>query len=307
MVFALGLSANAQNPSISTGEGFIETGDGRIWYKIVGTGDRIPLLLLHGGPGFSTYYMQPLEALGDERPVIFFDQLGSGRSDVTSDPSLWTMDHFVQQVKLVRERLHLDEVHLLGHSWGTQLAIDYLLTGPPGVTSLILASPAINVQKWTEDNKALLRQLPDDAFRAIEKHERAGTTDSEEYQAAMMVFYHRHISRSDPWSEELNKAFETANLDLYGYMWGVADWAATGTLKDYNREAVLPSLDLPVLFTTGRFDEARPETVAYFQSLVKGSELAILENSGHLTMQDEPDLYNQIVREFLRRVESQVP
>ena len=168
---------------------------------------------------------------------------------------------------------------------------------------IVLASPAINVPRWVEDNKELLEAMPPDVYQAIEKHERDGTTDSPEYEEAMMVFYHKHISRSDPWSEELEMAFETANLALYGYMWGPADWTATGTLKDYNREAFLPELKVPVLFTTGRYDEARPATVAYFQSLVPGSRLAIFEQSGHLTMQDEPDEYNRVVGAFLNEVD----
>lgn len=286
------------------GEGYLETSDGKIWYKIVGSGDKTPLLLLHGGPGFSTYYMEPLAGLSIERPVVFFDQLGSGRSDVTHDPALWTIDNFVNQVAFVRDSLHLDEVYILGHSWGTQLAIEYMATNPSGVKGIVLASPAINVPKWIEDNKKLLKEMPADVYQAIDKHERDGTTDSPEYEEAMMVFYKRHISRSDPWSVDTQKAFDTANLKLYGYMWGPADWIATGTLSDYNRENFLPKLNVPVLFTTGRYDEARPETVAHYQSLVPLSKLAIFEKSGHLTMQDEPDEYNRVVGAFLNEVDA---
>jgi len=300
----LGLSAFAQNGSLREGEGFLDTPNGRIWYKVVGTGDRTPLLLLHGGPGFSTYYMEPLAAISRDRPVVFYDQLGSGRSDVTHDPTLWTIDHFVNELAFVRSALHLDQVYILGHSWGTQLAVEYMETRPSGVKGLVLASPAINVPRWIEDNRKLLEEMPADVYQTIEKHERDGTTDSPEYEEAMMVFYHQHISRSDPWSEELEKAFETANNELYGYMWGPADWIATGTLKNFNREDLLPTLDVPVLFTTGRYDEARPETVAHFQSLVPGSKLAIFEKSGHLTMQDEPDEYNRVVGAFLNKLDA---
>jgi proline iminopeptidase len=303
LLMFLGFTGFAQDEGLQQREGYLETSEGKIWYKVVGSGDRTPLLLLHGGPGFSTYYMEPLAALSKDRPVVFFDQLGSGRSDVTHDPALWTIEKFVQQVALVRTSLHLDEVYILGHSWGTQLAIEYMQTNPTGVRGLVLASPAINVPRWIADNKALLAAMPEDVNRAIETHEREGTTDSPEYQDAMMVFYHQHISRSDPWSADLLRAFETANLDLYGYMWGPADWTATGTLKDYNREDLLPKLTVPVLFTAGRYDEARPDTLAHFQSLVPGAELVIFENSGHITMQDEPDEYNRVVGTFLNKVD----
>jgi L-proline amide hydrolase len=295
--------AACEKPGLKEGEGFVKVEGGKVWYQVVGSGKGTPLLLLHGGPGFTSPYLNPLSALSDDRPVIFYDQLGSGRSDVTTDPVLWTVEHFVKQLATLRNELGLKEVHILGHSWGAQLALDYLLTKPEGVKSLILASPAINTRRWSRDNKALLAQMPDASRKAIELNEREGTMDSEEYQDAMMVFYHRHIARIDPWTEDINNTFGGANLDLYGYMWGSADWAATGTLENYNREDMLPALDLPVLFTTGRYDEARPETVADFQSLTPNSQFVIFEESAHLTMQDEPEKYVQTVRGFLSGVE----
>ncbi len=285
-------------------EGFINVEGGKMWYKIVGNGNKTPIVLLHGGPAFPSYYMEPLKELADERPVIFYDQLGSGRSDVTTDPSLWTIEQFVTQLAKLREELELDEIHILGHSWGTQLALDYMLTKPSGVQSIILASPAINSARWAVDNKNLLKTLSEKDQQIIQKHEKQGTTGSKEYREATMRFYKLYMSRSEPWSEDLNKAFEMSNNDIYGYMWGAADWEATGSLKDYNREAFLPELDLPVLFTAGRFDEATPETVSYFKGLVPGAQMAILENSAHITMQDEPKEYNRIIREFLTDVES---
>jgi proline iminopeptidase len=86
-------------------------------------------------------------------------------------------------------------------------------------------------------------------------------------------------------------------------MWGPSEFTATGTLQEYNREADLPNLDLPVLFTAGRYDEATPETVRYFQSLVPGAELLIFENSAHMTMLDEPGAYAAAIRNFLKKVD----
>ena len=69
------------------------------------------------------------------------------------------------------------------------------------------------------------------------------------------------------------------------------------------REAALSSLDLPVLFTTGRYDEATPETVEHYRNLVPGSKLEIFENSAHMTMLDEPEAYVDVVRRFLDDVD----
>lgn len=98
-------------------------------------------------------------------------------------------------------------------------------------------------------------------------------------------------------------AFEGMNPDIYGYMWGPSEFTANGILRDYNRETELRGLNLPVLFTTGRYDEATPESLEHFHSLVPDSEIKIFENSAHMTMLDEPEAYTDAVRDFLNRVD----
>src|SRR5262245_56578273 len=102
---------------ISTREGYLQVPGGRVWYRIVGSGHRTPLLLLHGGPGAPSYYLEPLAKLAADRPVVFYDQLGCGRSDQPNDSTLWTIDHFVAELAEVRKQLGLGRVHLLGTSW----------------------------------------------------------------------------------------------------------------------------------------------------------------------------------------------
>lgn len=77
-------------------EGYIPVSGGRIWYRMVGSGSAIPLLALHGGPGVPHDYLEPLAALADERPIIFYDQLGCGKSDRPDDSSLWRIPRFVE-------------------------------------------------------------------------------------------------------------------------------------------------------------------------------------------------------------------
>lgn len=304
IVLAIAVLPACGDNGLNSHEGYVDVEGGRVWYRIAGSGNETPLILLHGGPGAPSYYLNPLEGVTVDRPVIFYDQLGAGRSDRPTDTSLWTVDRFVRELDDIREALGLDEVHILGHSWGSMLAVDYMLTKPEGVRSLILASPALSVRRWAEDADRLVAQLPEELQRNIEKHEASHTTDDPEYQEATMEYYKRYLSRSDPWSPDLLLAFENFNSDIYGLMWGPSEFTATGTLKDYEREDVLPNLDLPVLFTAGRYDEATPETVEIYQSLVPGSKIAIFENSAHMTMLDEPEAYTDVVREFLNEVDS---
>lgn len=284
-------------------EGYVDVEGGRVWFRIAGSGDKTPLLLLHGGPGAPSYYLNALEGVSVDRPVIFYDQLGAGQSDRPTDTSLWTVDRFVRELHDVRESLELDRVHILGHSWGSMLAVDYMLTKPKGVMGLILASPALSARRWAEDADRLLAQLPEDQRRLIKEHDTSGTTDDPKFEEALNEYYRRYFSRSDPWPPELHRAFEDLNTEVYELMWGPSELAATGTLKDYEREAALPSLNLPVLFTAGRYDEATPESVEHYRSLVPGSEIAILEDSAHMTMLDEPEAFVDVVRDFLNNVD----
>jgi proline-specific peptidase len=98
-------------------EGTISVDGYQVWYRRVGSGG-IPLLLLHGGPGAGHDYLEPLEALAADRQIVFYDQLGCGRSDQPVDRSLWRMKRFVVEVDTVRRALHLEQMHLLGQSWG---------------------------------------------------------------------------------------------------------------------------------------------------------------------------------------------
>ena len=164
-------------------------------------------------------------------------------------------------------------------SWGTILALEYMLTDPTGVKSVIMSSPAISIPRWLADADSLVATLADSLQAAIESNEAAGTYDSPEYQEAVMAFYGLYLARKHPWSADLDSAFAQFNLELYGYMWGPSEFTATGTLKDYDGSDRLSELSVPVLFTTGRYDEATPATVAYYQSKVPGAELAILEEA----------------------------
>ena len=141
-------------------EGMIDVPDGRVWYRSVGEGG-VPLVCLHGGPGSTHNYLEPLEDLADRRRVIFYDQLGCGRSDKPDDTSLWTVDHFVRELEVVRGALGLEHFHLFGSSWGGMLAMQYLLDYRPGsVASLLMAGSPASMPRWVQGCQELLAELP---------------------------------------------------------------------------------------------------------------------------------------------------
>ena len=142
-------------------QGRLDVPGGRVWYRRLGSGDATPLLMLHGGPGAGSDYIAPLgEALAADRPVVFWDQLGCGRSDAPDDTSLWTLDRFVAEVDAVRDALGLDRIHLFGQSWGGWLAIEYMTRGTTGVERLVLASTSASTREFTDAARLLIEGLP---------------------------------------------------------------------------------------------------------------------------------------------------
>ena len=292
-----------ENPA--PGQGFIAAPGGPAWYKVVGSGPGTPLLALHGGPGGTSCGFSLLEPLGDQRPVVRYDQLGTGRSGRPDDSSLWTVEHFVEELHVLRQELGLQRVHLLGHSWGASLAAAYVIEkGTDGIASVVLSSPLLSTARWVEDANIQRSQLPEDVQRTLAEHEAAGTTDSDEYEEASEVYYERHMyagKKPDPLAE-----CEAApwSQTIYEYMWGPQEFYATGTLIDFDVTDRLNEIDVPVLFLTGQFDEARPETVADFQKLVAGSQFTVIKDAGHASLSKKPEEYRTILEDFLDLVEN---
>ena len=178
-----------------------------------------------GGPGAPHDYQESFEKYANERPVIFYDQLGCGNSDMPSDTALWTVGRFVDELKIVRSTLKLDKVHLLGQSWGTMLAVEYLIRkNPGGVASLTLSAPYLNTQMWEKDQAMWISKLPEDIQQTITNCEIAGNFDSLGYLNAMNVFYQNHVCRMDPWPDCLNRALKKMGIEVYHAMWGPSEF-----------------------------------------------------------------------------------
>ncbi|GMR10541.1 MAG: proline iminopeptidase-family hydrolase [Anaerolineae bacterium] len=283
-------------------EGFVDVPGGRVWYRIVASGDRPPLLVLHGGPGMPHDYLEPLEALADERSVVFYDQLGCGNSEKPDDVELWNIERFVEELDVIVKWLRLEHFIILGHSWGSMLATDYMLTNPSGPVGLILAGPCLNVEQWLRDASAYRRALPEEVRKTLDRHEAAGSIESEEYEEATAAFYRRHFCRLDPWPAALQRTWDRIALPVYNTMWGPTEFRQTGNLGGYDRTDRLHEIALPTLFTCGRFDEASPEATVMYQSLLPGSELVVFEKSSHTPHLEEQESYIREVRHFLNRI-----
>ncbi len=289
-------------------EGYIPFHGYQTWYRSLGDpandATQTPILILHGGPGIPHDYLENLEALANGgRRVIFYDQLGCGNSSQPHQPDLWTVPLFVEEVGVVRRALGLDRVHILGQSWGGMLAMEYALTQPTGVASLLIESSPSSIPLWVAEANHLRDELPPEIQATLLAHEQAGTTESAEYQTAMLVFYARHVCRLQPVPDYVQRSFEKMGQEVYFTMNGPSEFHVIGTLKEWDITPRLGEIHLPTLLLSGRYDEATPRIMEVVQHGIPGAEWTLFEQSSHMCHCEEEARYLGVVNAWLDRID----
>jgi proline iminopeptidase len=302
-VVALILLAACSRAELKPTEAMLPVRGGRIWYKVSGTGHGTPMVLLHGGPGAGSYYLKPFEAIGDDRPVIRYDQLGAGKSDRLSDTTLMNIPRFVEELDSLRRALAIDRWFLNGHSWGTILALEYYKAHPEHVAGIVFGGSVFDCRAYVRETEAWTRRMSDSAQRAIAAWKNGGSPDVPGFKAATDEFYARYVWRR-PVQADLDSTLAGFGNEQYVYMQGAYEYVVTGTLKDYDARADLPNIKVPVLSTTGEYDEVGPKTVETHARLIPGARFILYKDAAHVTSWDARDANVRDVRAFLRSVDA---
>jgi L-proline amide hydrolase len=291
-------------------EGYVPFRGYRTWYRVVGDREeagKLPVLFLHGGPGGTHDYLESLEPMAEMgRRAIFYDQLGCGKSDLPDEASLWKVETFVDEVAAVREHLGLDRLHIFGNSWGGMLAMEYALTQPEGVASMIVASSPSSIPQWVAEANRLRAELPEEIQETLRKHEEAGTTSDSAYEEAATVFYKRHVCRLDEWPDFVLRSFQfiAEHGVVYNTMNGPSEFHVIGTLKDWDITDRLGEIRIPTFVITGEFDEATPAINRTVSSGIPGAESVIYPGASHMAHVEDPEGYMRVLDDFLMRVET---
>ncbi len=291
---------------MSTIEGEADFRGWRTWYRVDGDLDaaRPPLVVLHGGPGFSHDYLLRLTALAAAgRAVILYDQLGSGRSThlPDEDASFWQVQLFLDELDNLLRHLGITRrYHLLGQSWGGMLAAEHAVLRPAGLRSLVVANSPASMELWVREANRLRASLPPDVQDTLLRHEADGTTDSDSYQQAVLVFYGRHLCRV-PWPPEVQASFDVVERDptVYHTMNGPSEFHCIGTIRDWSIVDRLDRIAVPTLLISCRHDEATPAVVQPYADRIADMRWRIFENSSHLAHVEETGLFLETVDAFI--------
>ena len=273
-------------------------------YRVVtygyGEGEDV-LFLLNGGPGLPCDYLRdPHIRLADRGwRVVTYDQLGCGASDKPGDKSLWTIARYVEEVETVRRALGLGRIHLLGHSWGGWLGIEYGITYPQNLRTAILENTCADMPHLAGELGRLRAALGAETVAMMQSREADGSLDHPEYQAAVTLLNYRHVCRLGDWPASLRRSVDDWNMDVYGTMQGPNEFLYVGNLKDWNRIDRLHRITAPALVTVGKFDELTPACAMKMHLALPDSRLHVFPNSSHTPFYEEPDAYFAVLTAFL--------
>jgi len=267
-----------------------------------GSGDDV-VFLLNGGPGLPCDYLRDSHScLVDQGfRVVAFDQLGTGKSDRPTDPALWTITRYVEEVEAVRQALGLGKVHLVGQSWGGWLGIEYALTYPEALKTLVLENTAADIPHLVGELNRLREALGSETVAMMQRHEAEGTLAHPEYQAAVTLLNYRHVCRLAEWPAPVMRSLGDWNMGPYETIQGPNEFTYTGNLKDWNRIPDMHRITVPVLITCGAHDELTPACAARMKHALPDAELKVFPNSSHMPFFEEPHAFFPVLIDFLAR------
>lgn len=288
-------------------EGYMPFLGYKTYYRVVGknTGNKKPLVLLHGGPGSTHNYFEVLDRIAEEdgRQLVMYDQIGCGNSYVENRPDLWNSKVWIEELIELRKHLGLNEIHLLGQSWGGMQTLEYVCNyKPEGLKSIILSSTLPASWLWAEEAQRMIAQMPQDMQDAIKKATEFGDYSSPEYQAAEAEYMRQHcageVTENDP---ECLRRPKKAGRESYVVGWGPNEFTPLGTLKDYDVIDQLGDIKEPALIINGGNDLCTPYVAKFMYDRIPNSEWELFRTCRHMCFVEDNDHYVEVLKKWMNK------
>jgi proline iminopeptidase len=292
--------------NLSAGEHYLAVGGVRLWYRVAGQPRGVPLIFLHGGPGQNSQLFQVFGGpeLEKTHRVVYLDQRGGGRSDRPKDPSNYSIAIMVEDIEQLRKHLGVARIVLLGHSFGTHLALEYAAKYPQHTAAVVLAAAAANLLRSLDLQCQRLQSEDPEAYHRAIAGLKAGAFPRCDTRAAYTgeaarAFAERNLFPDPAIAKKVNELEQGEGLGNTGEV------ASALFQKGYlqYRFAHPEKVRAPVLLIAGGQDyqtavQPQRELVA---SLPRG-QLVEYRKSGHFMFVEDPKRFARDVTAFLRRV-----
>lgn len=276
----------------------VETAAGPTRLRIAGTGGgRMPLVLVHGGPGLTWDYLEDFDALATEGfPVVYYDQLGSGGSAATPAEAV-TLDRLLAQLDaVIAVAAGTGPYALLAHSAGSVIGFEHALRRPTGLRRLIIANGYAASAHVAASIARHVRTLPAEQAAAIA----SSSVGDPAYAAGMSTFYERHVFRVPPSAGLLRTlAAQAENPGVGRRLWGPDIFHPTGLYAGWDVSDRLAEIELPVLAYRGEHDETGAECMDPIMAGLPRVEGFVVPDASHVPHMERPDIVLERVAAFL--------
>lgn len=272
----------------------IDVPSGTLYYEAVGGGSATPLLMINGGPGFDHPYLHwgddVWNALAKTRTVVFYDQRGTGKSELKAGQTSKLAD-LLGDIETLRKHLGYERWDVFGHSWGGLLAMAYTARYPERVRKVVICDSA--APKWSDTEFLFAQVFPDindryDSFAFADALGDRAATDAQLREYYRMLFYS---------PEKRDEFLARATTDSYR---PAINAEVSADLARFDLNPELSRFRMPALVITGRFDmNVSPRTAWRIHKAIPGAELVIFERSGHLPWYEEPARFLSVMETFL--------
>lgn len=276
------------------------------WYRIVRGGDRTPVIMIHGGPGSTHNYFELLDPLADQgRDIIMYDQIGCGNSYIDGKPELWKAETWMDELDALISHLHLQDVYLLGQSWGGMLVIQYMIERKPQhVKGIILSSTLSSASLWSHEQHRRISFMSQQDQEAIRKAEQTGNWNTEEAILANTHFMERHCAKITDSDPECLTRPKRSGTESYLYGWGPNEYTPQGALKDFEFTDRLHEIAVPALIISGTNDLCSPLVAKTMHDHLVASTWELFDGCRHMCFAEDTEHYLNVVNTFLKQIEN---
>ena len=287
-VFLSAALAQQQQLTAPATESRVAVDNTSLYVRVAGRGQ--PMIVLHGGPDFDTAYLLPeLDQLTDAYRLIYYDQRGRGKSAEGVRPEEVTLASDLADLDAIRAHFEVDAPVLLGHSWGTVLALEYALRNPSRVSRLILMNPApVSASQLVLLRKSYVGQLASEMERQREimASDAYKAGDPETVAARYRIHFRHglhHAADYDKLMARMSAQFRAQGTNGILKAWAIESrlYRDTWDLADYDLLPKLRSLRTPTLVIVGEHDFIPSEIAAQIASALPRATLATIKDCGH--------------------------
>ena len=292
----------AQGSSPSSREGYVDAGNGvRLFYRLLGTG-RDTVVIVNGGPGFTSDYLaDDLTPMARQHVLLVYDQRGIGRSTLVSDSAALAAQRYVDDLEAIRKHIGLEQLTMLGHSWGVVPPTLYAMQHPERVRRMILVATIPAQRSGLEKAFATMAAARDSAttrrmaelrrIRAVDPADRAACR--EYYQLWFTPFFgaSNAVSRMKgnvcAGSPESLKNKPNVDKSTFASL-GNWDWTTS-----------LGEVRVPTLIIQGDLDPLPIESAREWAAAMPTARLLALKGVGHFPYVEAPEEFFAAVDTFL--------